>query len=175
MGNYPAYDVIAPEVGKLAITAKCTPHFDNAVTHTQPFIDSISGLSQREKVKSLVWYVCDRMEYSSAIVSPTKILASDEVTSGNCMSYAHSLLFLCNRAGIPCVLVHSNDHQWNMVYVDGQWWDVDVSAIDDPDPQIIERLPMLKLPSERIGSMYTDSEPEFTRFAQELLVPGSTN
>lgn len=174
LGNYPSYNVTSPEMGKLAVMAQCTSYYDAAVAHTQPFINSLASLNQREQVKSLVRYICARMSYSTAIVAPSDILASDGVTSGNCMSYAHSLLFLCNRANIPCILVHSNDHQWNMVYVDGQWWDVDVSAIDDPNPQIIEKSSMLKPLSERTGSLYADSDPVFTRFAQELLIPGST-
>lgn len=174
LGNYPAYNVTSPEVGKLAVTAQCTSYYDEAVAHTQPFLDSISGLGQREKVRELVWYICDRMEYSSTIATPNKILASDGVTSGNCMSYAHSLLFLCNRADVPCLLVNSSVHQWNMVYVDGQWWDVDVGSTDCAPPDRRENCRVFTPISERFGSDLTDSDPNLTRFAQELLVPGST-
>ncbi len=49
------------------------------------------------------------------------------------MSYAHNFKFLCDLAGIPCILVHSDVHQWNRVYISGAWWNVDVSALDVGD------------------------------------------
>lgn len=174
LGNYPVYTVTVPQAGRLSVTVKYTHAYDTAAAHTQPFLDSLTGLSDSEKVRELAWYVCDRMTYSTAITSPTKILASDGVTAGNCMAYAHSFLFLCQRAGVPCVLVCSETHQWNMVYVDGQWWDVDVGAADASDSWMREYVRLFTQPSERMGAEFTDRDPAMTRFAQELLVPGSS-
>ena len=175
LGNYPVFDVQVPEAGKLAVTARYTSAYDDAVAHTQNFIDSLSSLSQREQVKEITWYVADRLTYSTTITSPTKVLASDNVLSGNCMSYAHSFIFLCNRANIPCVLVSSTVHQWNMVYVDGQWWCVDVSANDAGDDVVNRgKWNILNPTFNNYGDYFIDSDPSATRFAQELLVPGST-
>lgn len=90
-------------------------------------------------------------------------------------AYAHSFQFLCDRAGIPCIFVHSDDHQWNKVYVEGQWWDVDVTAADCGDEtDLREYITVLQPPSDMQGYSYINSNPETTAFAQELLVPGST-
>ena len=37
-----------------------------------------------------------------------------------------ALFFICSGALSP-------NHEWNMVYVDGRWWDVDVTANDCGD------------------------------------------
>jgi len=175
MGNYPAYEAISTVGGKLACNVKYPEAYAQAVTHTQPFIDSLSSMSQQEQVKAIAWYVCDRLTYSTDITSPTEILASDDVFTGNCMSYAHSFIFLCNRANIPCVLVHSETHQWNKVYVDGKWWDVDVTSNDVGDETYHrEYATVLCSPTDMQGKNYINKAPEITAFAMEILVPGST-
>lgn len=102
--------------------------YDAAIAHVRPFLESISHLSQREQVREMVWYIADRMTYDVKIKAlPAQILAQDEIMegAGNCMTYSSSLWFLCGQAGIPCILLDSYNHQWNMVYVDGAWWHVD--------------------------------------------------
>lgn len=67
-----------------------------------------------------------------------------------CEGYARALKVLCDRLGIPCVLVDGDAladasagqgvaHLWNYVELDGAWYAVDVtwndvSAVDDPNP-----------------------------------------
>lgn len=175
LGGYPVYESVIPAYGKLACNVKYPAAYAEAVAHTQPFIDSISGMSQREQAEAIAWYVCDRMTYSTTIALPSKILASDEVTAGNCMSYARSFQILCDRAGLPCIFVHSETHQWNKVYVDGQWWDVDVTSNDvGDDTQHREYATILNAPSEMQGADFINAAPEITAFAMELVVPGST-
>lgn len=57
-----------------------------------------------------------------------------------CESYARSFKVLCDKAGIPCVLVDGfalngvsaigENHMWNYVYVDGNWYAVDTTWND---------------------------------------------
>lgn len=88
--------------------------------------------------------------------------------------YAHSFAFLCGRAGIPCLIQHSEDHQWNKVYVDGAWWDMDLTGSDPPDLGLRELIQLLYGPGELQGIDHLNTDPEITMFVQELLVPGST-
>ena len=63
-------------------------------------------------------------------------------------------------------MVSSSDHTWNLVYADGRWLYVDVSADDlrqNKDALLLESYPR-----------HTDIAPEATAFLKELLVPGST-
>lgn len=173
IGRYPIYELDSRS-GQYVCNARYPEAYDAPAAYTRSFVDGLAGLSQREKVRQITWYVCDRITYSLAYPSPSTVLTGDVEVPGCCMAYAYSFQFLCNRAGIPCLLVNSGVHQWNMVYVDGQWWDVDATATDCAPPDRRENCRVLTPPSERFGSDLTDSEPDVTRFAQELLVPGST-
>lgn len=175
MGNYPAYEALSLMGGKMACGVKNPETYAQAVSHTQPFVDSLSSMSQHEQVKAIARYICDRMTYSTAITSPTTILASDSVSEGNCMSYAHSFLFLCDRANIPCILLHSETHQWNKVYVDGRWWDVDISSTDAGDDMSNwDSRTVVYDGSDFQGTDFINAAPEITAFAMEIFVPGST-
>ena len=52
-----------------------------------------------------------------------------------CQGYTGAFKLLLARLGIPCEVVVSEamDHQWNMVFLDGAWYHVDVTW-DDPVP-----------------------------------------
>ena len=92
------------------------------------------------------------------------------------MSYAHNFKFLCDLAGIPCILVHSDVHQWNRVYAGGVWWNVDVSALDAGDnPSIRKHQQILYRDDEMLNTIYTQSQPALTAFAEEVLAPGSSH
>ena len=42
-----------------------------------------------------------------------------------CAGYAEAFALLCNGAGIPTISVTSAEHEWNQVYIDGNWYAVD--------------------------------------------------
>lgn len=86
---------------------------------------------------------------------------------------------------------HGGSHQWNTVYAEGRWWDVDVSG-DNVDGAIFSDGPSTwEYPFDgtddfreqfyvtadqvlRESGPFPDEQPEITRFAQEVLAPGST-
>lgn len=175
IGGYPVYEPISQPDGSFICTAKCPESYKEAVAHTQGFVDGLVGMTDREKVTAIAWYVADRITYAVKYPSPSEVLAQDGQLPGACMSYAHSFRFLCDRAGIPCILKRGGDHQWNMVYVEGQWWDVDITAADaGDDTSVREYVTILNDPVEHERAGFTDEEPEVTAFVKELLVPGST-
>lgn len=175
IGGYPVYEVISQEEGGFVCNVKYPDAYKAAAEHTQGFIDGLGAMSDWEKVVAMVWYVADRITYSVEYPSLGKVLSQDEQIPGACMAYAYSFRFLCNQAGIPCILRQGGNHQWNMVYVDGQWWDVDVTAADSgDDTSFREYSTILHDSMEYRAEGHVDGEPEVTAFAQELLVPGST-
>lgn len=174
IGRYPVYELIYAVDGYICNT-RYPEAYRGAAEHTQVFVDGLAGLSDREKVEQMARYVADRLTYGIAYPGPNKVLTQDGVVVGCCMAYAYSFRFLCDRAGIPCILKRGGNHQWNMVYAEGQWWDVDVTACDSGDDTLSwEYSRVLTDIGERFGSVFTDQDPSATRFAQELLVPGST-
>lgn len=68
----------------------------------------------------------------------TSALAGSSGTDGPvCEAYSRAFKVLCDRAGIPCVLVDGpangipdDGHMWNYVKVDGEWYGVDVTWND---------------------------------------------
>lgn len=175
IGGYPVYEPVSQPDGGYVCTVKCPETYKDALTHTQSFVDGLAGMTDSEKVTAMAWYVADRITYAVKYPTPSEVLAQDGQLPGACMSYAHSFRFLCDRAGIPCILIQSQDHQWNQVYVDGQWRDVDVTSIDVEDVEIDRSwVQVLKPLTDIRGDGQLDKSPEVTIFAKELLVPGST-
>ena len=175
IGSWPGYHMRTSADGKTCFYAKNPGSYEEAAAYCQPFIDELTG-TDAERIRSIAFYVCDRLTYASGTTAtPRTALTDKSVHPGNCMSYAHCFKFLCDLAGIPCVLVHSDTHQWNQVYADGRWMSIDVSSIDvGNDTAWREKAPVLHQNSEMLGTDFLQTQPELTEFAKELLIPGST-
>lgn len=174
VGCYPSYDLKSDATGKAFFHAKYSSSFVDAATACQSFLDTLTGKSDRDKLYAIACYVCDRLEYdANSTATPRVVFASGSSKKGNCMSYAHSLQFLCDLAGIPCVYVHSSTHQWNEVYVGGKWQSVDLTSFDIG---YTERgsATLMRDAAELQGRIFEQTEPQLTRLAKELRVPGST-
>lgn len=199
LGPEPIYEMILSDDGNEYICqVRNSESMAPAVEHTKKFIASLNGLSEREKIKCISWYVCDRIAYDGTRYAwPNEVLTQDGITHGACMSYAYSFQFLCRQAGIPCVFKCGGNHQWNTVYAEGRWWDVDVTGNDcevadvrvtGSRGEVLEQREVpfdgtdefreqYYVPAEwilRESDPYPDEQPEITRFAQEVLVPGSS-
>ena len=176
--NFSSYPVFEPKLqpdGRYICDVRIPEAYTSAAGHTQGFIDSLDELSDREKVERIVWYVANRITYEIAYPGPNKVLTQDGQVPGCCMAYAHSFMFLCNRAGIPCNFKVGDNHEWNMVYVEGQWWDVDVTANDCGDnTEDRDSWTILRDPEEEELAGIHDEYPQITAFTQELLMPSSS-
>ena len=151
-----------------AVSAEMPENYQEAFDFIQPTIQATDGMTDREKVEYLNDYLCTLLAYKkgkTAGVTRTFTQHSGELQAA-CGSYARAFKFLCGAAGIPCFTVSTSNHTWNMVYVDGQWLHVDVSAND------LYHRPYILLTKTVQGR--TDRAPEQTAFLKELLVPGST-
>ena len=47
-----------------------------------------------------------------------------------CQGYSSAFMLGMAKLGIPCEMVGSNTHAWNRVYIDGSWYNVDVTWDD---------------------------------------------
>ena len=151
-----------------AVSAEMPENYQEPFDFIQPTIQATEGMTDREKVEYLNDYLCTLLAYKkgkTAGVTRTFAQHSGELQAA-CGSYARAFKFLCGAAGIPCFTVSTSSHTWNMVYVDGQWLHVDVSAND------LYHRPYILLTKTVQGR--TDRAPEQTAFLKELLVPGST-
>jgi len=152
-----------------ALSAQMPESYEAAYNFIQPVIGAANRMgSDREKVKYLNDYLCSLLTYDErcvAGISRTFAPHSEEL-KGICSDYTHNFKFLCAAAGIPCFTISSTNHSWNLVYADGRWLHVDVTANDAYHRDYI-------LLAETVTD-HTDRAPEATEFLKELLVPGST-
>ena len=155
--QYPGYRICKVQIHK---------HFEPANKATDNFIAEIANLSDREKVKRIADYICDRVAYKNENVAGiNKVFTGTPPVNAVCGTYADAFVYLCQRAGIPCISVVDDIHAWNEVYVDGKWHTTDISYYDIARsdeylfPKIYPRI---------------DINEQKTNFAKELLVPGST-
>ena len=151
-----------------AVSAAMPENYQAPFDFVQPTIQAADGMTDREKVEYLNDYLCTLLAYKkgkTAGVTRTFAQHSGELQAA-CGSYARAFKFLCGAAGIPCFTISTSNHTWNMVYADGQWLHVDVSAND------LYHRPYILLTETVEGR--TDRAPEQTAFLKELLVPGST-
>ena len=151
-----------------AVSAEMPENYQEPFDFIQPTIQAADGMTDREKVEYLNDYLCTLLAYKkgkTAGVTRTFAQHSGELQAA-CGSYARAFKFLCGAAGIPCFTISTSNHTWNMVYADGQWLHVDVSAND------LYHRPYILLTETVEGR--TDRAPEQTAFLKELLVPGST-
>lgn len=176
IGSWPVYTLKTTLDGRSHFTVRYPDTYQAAADYCMPFVQQLVGMDDAAKVRELAFFVCDRLTYrASGSASPGRALCSDDVSEGNCMSYAHNFKFLCDLAGIPCILTHSDVHQWSRVYAGGAWWNVDVSALDVGDDTARRGYQqILYADAEMQNSIYIQSQPALTAFAEEVLVPGSS-
>lgn len=152
-----------------AVSAAMPENYQAPFDFIQPIIAEAAELdTDSEKVEYLNDYLCTLLAYKkgkTAGVTRTFTQHSGELQAA-CGSYARAFKFLCGAAGIPCFTISTSNHTWNMVYADGQWLHVDVSAND-----LSGRNGVLLTESYQTGK---DQAPEATAFLKELLVPSST-
>lgn len=152
-----------------AVSAEMPGNYQAPLDFIQPTINHTNTLStDRKKVEYLNDYLCSLLAYEEGKTSGiTQTFAphTGELKAA-CGSYARALSFLCAAADIPCFTISSNIHVWNLVYVEGRWLHVDVSAND-----LSGRNGILLTEIYQTGK---DQAPEATAFLKELFVPGST-
>ena len=86
-------------------------------------------MSDYEKIKKLHDYIINNSKYdNNRFNHATDILLYGY---GNCSAYTDSMALLLNRLNIPNYRIASEEHTWNLVYIDGAWKHIDLTW-DDP-------------------------------------------
>lgn len=155
--EYPGYRICMPYVNT---------HLNPAIKATDDFVAGIKHLPDRQKVKRIADYICDRAVYKDDNAAGiNRVFTETPPVNAICATYSSAFIFLCQRAEIPCVSIVDDIHAWNEVYVDGRWYIADISYYDvaHTDNMLL-----------RTNYPRTDINTDKTNFAKELLVPGST-
>lgn len=155
--EYPGYRICMPYVND---------HLDPAIKATDRFIAGISSLSDRQKVKRIADFICDRVAYKDDNAAGiNRVFTETPPVNAICATYSNAFIFLCQRAEIPCISIVDDIHAWNEVYVDSRWYIADISYYD------VARTDNMLL---QTSYPRTDIHLAKINFAKELLVPGST-
>ncbi|MEG2081035.1 MAG: transglutaminase domain-containing protein, partial [Oscillospiraceae bacterium] len=107
---------------------------------------TVNGTTRYEKVKSIHDSIAKLAAYdnnfSPESYSPTSAILSPYLTV--CEGYAESFKLICDREGIPCIIVvgdavigaNAEDHAWNYVKMeDNKWYGLDLTW-DDQEGEI---------------------------------------
>lgn len=112
-------------------------------------------------------YIIDNCEYDYEAAESEKIEDNSSSAYGAlvegkaiCEGYARAFKLLCNELGIECVNIFGigkdENHMWNCVKIDGEWYQVDVTWDDNEGEQKnITRYLHFNLDDEK---MYTDHQ-----------------
>lgn len=82
-----------------------------------------------EKEKAAYDLIMDNTIYSTCEYDQSCVSVFLEGKSV-CAGYAQAMQLLCNGAGIETIAVTSSDHEWNKVYLYGNWYNVDCTWDD---------------------------------------------
>lgn len=91
----------------------------------------VEGSTRYEKLKSMHDQLAEMITYDLNAEMPFTAPAAMLLKSSVCEGYAESLKLLCDREGIPCIVVVSSNHMWNQVQMeDGNWYYIDATWDD---------------------------------------------
>lgn len=100
---------------------------------------NVEGETRLEKLKSMHDQLALLITYDFNANMPYTIEGSLIESRSVCEGYAEAFKLLCDREGIPCIIVVSSNHMWNHVQMeDGNWYSVD-NTWDDYDKLFDER------------------------------------
>lgn len=108
----------------------------NYETAMQEITDGIpENLSDLEKVMFVHNYIADNYEYDTSagenVIYDVYNMLSEK--KGVCQAYSYLFMLIMQRLGIDCTYAVSTEanHMWNIVEIDGQYYNLDVTW-DDP-------------------------------------------
>lgn len=93
------------------------------------------SMSDAEKLKYLHDYMVDNTVYDADASDCDNVYGALIKHKTHCQGFSKSMCMFCDRLGIPSILVTGSaggGHMWNMVELDGTWYNLDVTW-DDPD------------------------------------------
>ncbi len=149
-GKDPVYDVRCEFHSDPKVIAADIKIQENAINSILALPEVANATSVPEKLHAINDALTSRNEYytgsnpssspHSSHIGITALTGASGKNGPVCEAYANAFKILCDRLDIPCVTVNGyavnsvgsmESHMWNAVYVNDQWYGVDVTW-DDP-------------------------------------------
>ena len=88
--------------------------------------------SDYEKIKAVYEYLIDTVDYARGVPNNQNIQSALLDRQSVCAGYAKAFQYILHRMGMFCTYVtgkttNGDDHAWNIVRIDGQYYNVDVT------------------------------------------------
>lgn len=93
------------------------------------------SMTDAEKLKYLHDYMVENTVYDAEAYDCDNVYGALVKHRTHCQGFSKTMCMFCDRLGIPSLLVTGDaggGHMWNMVQLDGKWYNLDVTW-DDPD------------------------------------------
>ncbi|MBQ9382671.1 MAG: hypothetical protein IJT87_00390 [Ruminiclostridium sp.] len=118
---------------------KCESAISSA---TKSWLKSIDKLSDpAEKERFIIEKLAAKLSYNKRAA---EIISGGGITDGYdqtiagafykkdavCAAYSQAVSYLCNAAGLQCFSVSGKNHQWNVVKIFGNWYELDLTWYD---------------------------------------------
>ena len=101
-----------------------------------------AAITELDQVKIIHDFIVDRIEYAylpgtkdpQTAIWAHNMIGVSSMGEGVCEAYAKTFLYLCEWNGLDCIIVDGvssgEDHAWNMVCIDGEWYYMDLTWND---------------------------------------------
>ena len=135
--------------GKAKVTARLTAGVTLSCSFTvwedadmaeqyRPLVKSLTASLSTDQEKCLVLarYICEHASY--VLTNSQDLFSLLKTGVGQCMHYSYAYQMFLQLAGVECDFVYSEkaNHSWNQVRVDGYWYNVDLTGLDEEDKRL---------------------------------------
>lgn len=100
---------------------------DKVIKIAKDIAREIRNYTDYEKIKTVHDYLIDINNYNIGSHGPYRALYKGQA---NCNGYALSFLAIMRECGIDCTYETGDNHAWNAVKLDGEWYNIDVTWDD---------------------------------------------
>lgn len=115
---------------EFASSATRNSYYTRIQTLTDEWMKEINRYSTDiEKERCIYKKLCDYITYEKVGHHQT-IAGSLANGKSVCSGYAMAMTYFCSAVGIDCVYVKGHNHGWNRVKLDGKWYEVDTTWMD---------------------------------------------
>ncbi len=144
-------------------------------------LKSVKNGTDQEKLDAILIYVLEHLNYdkevsellrnnedassvSRSFYTGGKLYGALEKDSAICGNYSALTEALMDRLGVSSTLISANNHEWNLVQIDGEYYYVDATWLDDVTGSIQNTTSGYNSD----GSYYTSYDIKFTDSAEVL-------
>ncbi|MBQ1675187.1 MAG: transglutaminase domain-containing protein, partial [Oscillospiraceae bacterium] len=130
-----------------------TPHYYSTAAQEKTLTSEVnsamsslklSGKTEKQKIRAIHDYICDRVNYDNEHVSDTSYelqytaYAAMHNKTAVCQGYAILFYRMCKEAGLDVRVVTSYDHAWNIVRAGSVYYNVDTTWDGGDDDTIYD-------------------------------------